>query len=183
MQVGVLFADIRGFTAFSEKSSSAAAADGLSRFYAVANRVLTRDDALVEFVGDQVMALYLPAFPSLGERTPEVMLSAAERLVAAIDGDTSDGSFRIGVGLHMGIASVGNVNKGNAKDFTAVGDVVNTAARLQSQALAGQIVASEAVYQQAADGYPDARPVSFSVKGKTEPVRAYVIGGVHESIP
>ena len=83
--MGILFADIRGFTAWSERRSPAEVADALTRFYALASRVLTRDDALVEFIGDQVMALYLPDFPSLGHRTSEVMISAAERLLREID--------------------------------------------------------------------------------------------------
>jgi adenylate cyclase len=63
MEIGVLFADIRGFTAWSETASTTEATKRLERFYQLACRVLGRDDALVEFVGDQVMALYLPDFP------------------------------------------------------------------------------------------------------------------------
>src|SRR6266849_4813173 len=84
-EVGVLFADIRGFTEWSEKRSPAEVVDRLTRFYALASRVLTRDDAFVEFIGDQVMALYLPDFPSLRQRTSEVMISAAMRLLSTID--------------------------------------------------------------------------------------------------
>jgi adenylate cyclase len=97
---------------------------------------LTRDDALVEFVGDQVM------------------VAAARRLIVELRDPKHEIAFPIGVGLHMGVASVGNVGKGEVKDFTAVGDVVNTTARLQSCAKAGQIVLS---------------------KGKSEPLEAYVI--------
>ncbi len=173
--MGVLFADIRGFTAWSEKHSPAEVAERLTGFYGQANEVLTRDDALVEFVGDQVMALYLYDFPSLGERTSEVMVSAAERLFREIQGHESEEALPIGVGIHMGVASVGNVGKGEVKDFTAIGDVVNTAARLQSCALAGQIVVSDEVYAKARSSCPQAEPASFSVKGKSEPLRAHVI--------
>ena len=176
MEVGVLFADIRGFTAWSEAHSSAAATARLTQFYAQASQVLTRDDALVEFVGDQVMALYIPDFPSLGEHTSEVMVSAAKRLLSEIQSPDSVEDLPIGVGVHMGLASVGNVDKGEIKDFTAVGDVVNTAARLQSCAQAGQIVVSDEVYARAPGSCPQAAPASFSVKGKSEPVRAHVIG-------
>jgi adenylate cyclase len=174
-EVGILFADIRGFTAWSEKRSPAEVADRLTRFYSLASRVLTRDDALVEFVGDQVMALYLPDFPSLGKRTSEVMISAAERLLSEIDRQQAEDMLPVGVGIHIGVASVGNVGKGKTKDFTAVGDVVNTAARLQSSALAGQIVLSDETYARAAGYCPQAEPVSLSLKGKSEPVRAHVI--------
>ena len=141
--MGVLFADIRGFTSWSEQHSPGEVAERLTGFYGQASRVLTRDDALVEYVGDQVMALYLYDFPTLGERTPEVMVSAAERLLGEVQGSESGEALPIGVGIHTGVASVGNVGKGEIKDFTAVGDVVNTAARLQSCAQAGQIVVSD----------------------------------------
>ena len=174
-EVGVLFADIRGFTAWSEKRSPAEVADGLTRFYALASRVLTRDDALVECIGDQVMALYLPDFPSLGQRTSEVIISAAERLLREIDRQQAEDVLPVGVGIHIGVASVGNLGQGKTKDFTAVGDVVNTAARLQSSALAGQIVVSDEIYARATDHCPQAERVSLSLKGKSEPVGAHVI--------
>jgi adenylate cyclase len=173
-EVGILFADIRGFTAWSEGRSPAEVTDTLTRFYAVASRVLTRDDALVEFIGDQVMALYLPDFPSLRERTSEVMISAAGRLLREIDRQQED-VLPVGVGIHLGVASVGNVGQGKTKDFTAVGDVVNTAARLQSSALAGQIVVSDEIFARVAGHCPAAEPVSLSLKGKSEPFRAHVI--------
>lgn len=175
MEVGVLFADIRGFTAWSEKHAPDAVAAALTQFYALASRVLTRDDALVEYVGDQVMALYLPNFPSLGERTAEVMVSAGRRLLHEMHGNQSEDALPIGVGIHMGVASVGNVGKGEIKDFTAVGDVVNTTARLQSCALGGQIILSDEVYRRAGGSCPGAEPTSLSVKGKSEPLQAYMI--------
>lgn len=168
-----MFADIRGFTAWSEKKAPTVATERLTKFYRLAGEVLTRDDAFVEFVGDQVMAFYLPVFPSLREATPEVMLAAARRLLR--DAGKESDSLPIGVGIHMGVASVGNVSKGEIKDFTVVGDVVNTAARLQSCASADQIVVSDEVYKQVSALCPDAQAMSFEVKGKSEPVRAHVI--------
>jgi adenylate cyclase len=174
-EVGILFADIRGFTAWSERRPPAQVADLLTRFYALASRVLTRDDALVELVGDQVMALYLPDFPSLRSRTSEVMIAAAERLLAEIDRQPPEETLPVGVGLHFGVAAVGNVGKGKTKDFTAVGDAVNTAARLQSSAAAGQIVVSDEIYARAQVRCARAAAVSLSLKGKAEPFRAYVL--------
>ncbi len=173
MRTGVLFADIRGFTPYSEAHGPTAAADVLSRFYMLASDVLTEDDALVELVGDQVMALYLPMFPSLLERAPEVMVAAARRLVGGVD--QTEGLLPVGVGLHIGTCSVGNVGKGAEKDFTAVGDVVNTAARLQSQADSGEIVLSAEIHSEASDSVPEARPISLELKGKADSFSAYVL--------
>jgi adenylate cyclase len=174
MEIGILFADIRGFTAWSETASPTDASVRIASFYRLAEQALGEDDALIEFVGDQVMALYLPDFPSLREAAPSVMVAAARQLLRQAQSREGE-SLPVGVGIHMGIASVGNVNKGGMKDFTAVGDVVNTAARLQSCALADQIVVSDRIYERVSSTYPNAQPRSFEVKGKSEPIHAHVI--------
>ena len=173
-RVGVLFADIRGFTSFSEANGPTAAADLLSRFYTLASDVLSEDDALVELVGDQVMALYVPRlFPALADRECDVMIDAAARLMRAVVLD--DELLPVGVGVHVGTCSVGNVGKGSEKDFTAVGDVVNTAARLQSHAESGKLVLSADAYASIHSPIQGAEPISLELKGKAEPFAAYIL--------
>lgn len=173
VRTGVLFADIRGFTPHAEAHGPSAAAEILSRFYALASDVLTQDDALVELVGDQVMALYLPMFPSLAGHEPERMVAAAQRLVRAVA--ARDDLLPVGVGLHIGTCSVGNVGKGAEKDFTAVGDVVNTASRLQGRAAPSEIVLSADIHAGAGTSVADAKPISLELKGKAAPFAAYVL--------
>ncbi len=72
-------------------------------------------------------------------------------------------------------ASVGNVGSGEVKDFTAIGDVVNTAARLQGCAEAGQLVMSERVRANLQGPSPEATAVELHLKGKAEPVQAWVV--------
>ena len=134
---------------------------------------MTSDDAFVEFVGDQVMALYLVEMHSLGERTAEIMLAAARRLVEEVR--RSEDVLPLGVGLNFGVAQVGPIRKGETKDFTAVGDIVNTAARLQSSAREFEILLSKSVHAAFADTVPEATSATFTVKGKTEPLKAFVI--------
>jgi adenylate cyclase len=95
------------------------------------------------------------------------MLRDAHDLVAA------DPALDLGVGLAVGPAYVGNVGSGEVKDFTALGDVVNTAARLQSAAEANQIVISERLCGRLSQVPPDAATTSLVLKGKEapEPVR------------
>jgi adenylate cyclase len=119
------------------------------------------------------MVLYLPMFPSLAEHAPEVMVNAARRLQRSVE--KREGLLPVGVGLHIGICSVGNVGKGGEKDFTAVGDVVNTAARLQSQAGAGEIVVSSEIHAEASTILRDAKLISLALKGKEKPFAAYVL--------
>jgi adenylate cyclase len=89
----------------------------------------------------------------------------------------------VGIGLNFGMARVGNVGVGNVKDFTAVGDVVNTAARLQACASAGEIVMSEAVYAHIRERYPTLAPIAFDVRGKTEAVAGRVLDADDPRVP
>jgi adenylate cyclase len=172
VEAGVLFADMRGFTAFSECHTAAEASKKLARFYSIAEKVLARHDTLIEFVGDQVMALFLPVMNLKGP-IPEDMLDAAQQLVSKMREDKE--ALPVGVGLNFGTCEVGNVVKGESKDFTAVGDVVNTAARLQGCANAYEIVLSESIYTVVESLAGDAQVASFALKGKAKPVTAYVI--------
>jgi adenylate cyclase len=174
-EVGVIFVDIRGFTAWSSSRPAAVVAERISQFYDLAGRVLMKDDALIEFVGDQVMALYLPAFPSLRDRTEDAMLKAAERLVEEAERERGPDPLRFGVGVNFGVASIGNVRKGAQKDFTAVGDVVNTAARLQAAAGPNEIVVAEAVFKNLTRPPDRAEFRCIQAKGKREALPVYVL--------
>jgi adenylate cyclase len=174
MEIGVLFADVRGYTALSESRPAAEITELMNRFYALATKVLLRHDAVIDkLIGDEVMALFIPSW------TPGAtshMVQAAEDLLRGV-GFGSDGEpwLPLGIGIDYGVASVGNVGSGEVKDFTAIGDVVNTAARLQECAGAGQLVMSERV-RASLEGQPlQAAPVELQLKGKADPVRAWVV--------
>ena len=109
----MLFADLRGFTSWSESRDSRDATDLVIRFYAISNRALTVDDAFIDFIGDQVMAIYIVDMPSLGSRTADVMLAASRRLVDAVRQDV--GLLPVGVGMHMGTAQVGSLATENQR--------------------------------------------------------------------
>ena len=183
MEAGILFADVRGYTAWSEAHSARETADRMTAFYRVANRVFTRDDVILDFIGDQVMVIYLPLFPALGDHTAQAMVTAAQRFQTAIQREFDTDTIEVGIGIHMGEASVGNVGDRYAKDFTAMGDVVNTASRLQSCAKGGEIVMSREVFDALGAAAPAAREESFTVKGKSEPVAARVIEGSPPKAP
>ncbi len=97
------------------------------------------------------------------------MLADAQALVAAAGYADGQPWVEIGVGLDFGSAFVGNVGSGEVKDFTAIGDVVNTAARLQAAAAGGEIVMSRAVHDRAPDDALDGETRQLSLKGKSEP--------------
>jgi adenylate cyclase len=171
-EVGVLFADARGFTAWATREAPTEVAAALNRFYDGAMRSLMAHDAIIDkFVGDEVMAIFISDIPSLGAKMCDEMLAAAEEMMRAAKKSFKE--LPIGVGLHRGTAWVGNVGAEAMKDFTALGDVVNVAARLLSCAGPGQIVISEDVYA-GLTAPPQATEEQFQVKGKDDALRALV---------
>jgi adenylate cyclase len=177
MEIGVLFADVRGFTSLTERMAPDDLAQMLNRFYAAASKVLTRSAIIDKLVGDEVMALYLPQL--LSEHWEDELVRDAADLLALVGYGTADEPWLpLGVGVDVGRAYVGNVGAGEVKDFTALGDVVNTAARLQSSAAAGQIVLSDRLFDRLTTQPPNATATSLDLKGKhdAEPARVIDVG-------
>jgi adenylate cyclase len=175
IDTGVLFADLRGFTAHSEGLTPRQVSELLRRFYKCAESVFFPEAIIDKLIGDEVMALYLPYLrPGVAnDELKRLMFSHAEELLAAVGYGSASGPFiELGVGLDFGEAFVGNIGERALYDFTAVGDVVNTAARLQGEAGPGEIVVSK----RAASGLADPEPgeaVSLRLKGKAEPFSAF----------
>jgi adenylate cyclase len=180
-EVGVLFADLRGFTARSELITPQEASALLRRLYSVAEGVLFPEALIDKLIGDEVMALYLPRYVASSSWCPDdadrrvvaaVMLGHARRLLEGLGyGAVGGPVLELGVGLDYGEAFVGNIGGPAAvSDFTAVGDVVNTASRLQSCARSGEVMVSQRLARFLDEPAGDLEQVD--VKGKHEPVAA-----------
>ncbi len=175
VDIAVLFADVRGSTALGEQLAPTAFAALLNRFYHAASETLIRYDAIIDkLIGDEVMALFIPGFCG-----PEYRRRAAEASVALLKalgyGQSAGPWLPIGCAVNAGVAYVGNVGGEGTVDFTALGDVVNTAARMQSNAAVGEVVLSEPVYAAVADQFPDAESRTLTLRGKEAPVAVRVL--------
>jgi adenylate cyclase len=168
IDIGVLFADIRNSTGMGATSTASEFAAQLNRFYAVATEVLIRHDGLIDkLIGDEVMGLFIAGLAGHDYRR-----KAAQ---AAVDLAVATSDLPVGIAANAGVAFVGNVGAGSVLDFTALGDAVNVAARLQSFASPGHVVLSAELYEHLADAHPDARTDVLNVKGRTEPVSVAVV--------
>ena len=172
-EVGILFGDVRNFTGFAESRSPTETAATLQRFYDIAAKAVIRHEGIVDkLVGDEVMALFWPIVMDEDART--AMVAAAEELLDGLGYGSGDEPWLpLGIGVDFGRAYIGNVGGEGSRDFTALGDVVNTAARLQGEARAGEIVMTERVYGAVGAAYPDASPSEVSLKGKSRPTVVY----------
>jgi adenylate cyclase len=171
--LSVFFADVRGYTSIAERLSSVEATLLLNRFYEAASRALLSQEAVLgQIAGDEVMALFVPGLA--GADYPSKAVEAGRALLHAIGYAKPEGNWLdVGVGICSGQEFVGNVGGGGFKDFTALGDVTNTAARLQAVARGGEILMCSSTYQTVRDRYPHAERMELKLKGKATPVRGF----------
>ena len=174
LDISILFADIRGFTALAEKLPPGEVALQLNRFYELASRaIFRRDGTLDKLVGDQVMGFF-GAPIGRDDHARRAVATAREILRSVQELEAGDG-LNVGIGISSGAAFVGNVGGGEVTDYTVVGDTVNVAARLQGAAAAGEILIAEETYAQVASDFPYARRQELSLKGKSGSVIAWEI--------
>jgi adenylate cyclase len=118
------------------------------------------------------MALFVPGLA--GAAYPSKAVEAGRALLEAIGYARPEGNWLdVGVGICSGEEFVGNVGGGGFKDFTALGDITNTAARLQAVARGGEILVCSSTYGAVRDRYRDAERVELELKGKGTPVQAF----------
>jgi adenylate cyclase len=166
----ILFADVRGSTAIAERLGPTAFAKTLNRFYRTATEVLIRHNATIDkLVGDEVMAFFIPGFAGPAFKRTAVAAGQALRRALGYDG-TSEPLLPVGIGIDSGTAFVGNVGGEGYIDFTALGDPVNTAARIQAAARPGELLVGEAAFAAVAEIFPNCEVRLVTVKGKSAPV-------------
>jgi adenylate cyclase len=185
VELTVLFVDVRGSTPLAESMSSGDFSGLMSRFYKAATAVLVRTDAYVDkFVGDEVMAVYLPLFA--GSNPARQAVRAAAQLLEATGHGSEEGPWlSVGIGVHTGLAFFGTVAGADSafSDFTALGDTVNVAARLVGEAQAGEALVSEATAAAAGFETSPCERRALTVKGKSEPIHVCVLNSLTEVEP
>ncbi len=171
--MSILFIDIRGSTALSEKMTPTEFSQLISRFYAAATKVIIEEDGLVEkLAGDEVAAFWGAGFagPDYVRRTIDV----AQKLLRVMESQ----KIPVGIGVHSGIAYFGAMGTAEGlTDISAKGEEVNMTARLASKAGVGEIIVSEPALKAAGMDGSELEARSLELKGISEPVIARVMHG------
>ena len=176
-QVTVLFADIKGFTAMSEKMTPEAVVEALNEFFtAMVDLVFEHRGTLDKFVGDALMAEFgAPvAIPEAATRAVECALAMHRRLQEMRQAwATPIQGLRIGI--NTGEAIVGNIGSHKRMDFTVIGDAVNVAARLQEAAkdLEADTLVSAATVQEVGEKFKFQPLENLTLRGRREPTAVY----------
>ena len=176
LEVTVLFADAQGFTQFAEGRPPDEVAVTMNKMFESCIETLLQHDAIVDkLMGDAVMAVFgAPIIrPDHSQQAVAAAVAIQRRTSELFPADWEGGCVRIG--LNAGTAYMGRMGSGDVKDYTAVGDTVNVAQRLQSEAEPGEILISESFYKSVRESYPDLKRRVLQVKGRDEPVVAYGI--------
>jgi adenylate cyclase len=173
VEISLLFADVRGSTGLAERMTPHEFSSLIARFYGTAARVVDARNGLVDkFVGDEVVALFIPGFA--GEDHAAKALEAARELMRETGNDGAEPWIPVGAAVHTGMPYVGRVGEGDACDFTAVGDPVNTTARLASSAGAGEILVSAAAVEAAQLDTVGLEMRTLELRGREESAEVWV---------
>lgn len=178
VDITVLFADIRGFTSFSETQSPEQLVSVLNRYLAAgAETVLDEEGTVDKFLGDAVMAWFNAPIPQEDHtlRAVRAALKLRERVFQLHAVLPPEAHLSFGVGIHYGDAILGLIGTEKRLEYTAIGDSVNTTKRLQENAGKNQIVISESAYIRVKD-YINVAPMQpMIVKGKREAISVHEI--------
>jgi adenylate cyclase len=180
-QITALFADIRGFTHFSEEVDPVLLVSVLNRYLAAAaEAVLAQEGTIDKFLGDAIMAWFNAPIPQADHTLRAVraalgLRAAVTRLIYELPPQFH---LFFGAGIHYGEAVLGLVGTEKRIEYTAIGDSVNTAKRIQENAQANQILISETAYRFVADRVEVRNVDPILAKGKRDPVAVFEVIGL-----
>jgi adenylate cyclase len=178
LEASFLFADVRGSTTLAEQVSPTEFRRQLHRFYDVAARILVRSDGIVDkFVGDEVVGIFIPALTG-GAHAERAVAAARALLVATGHADPTGPWLPVGVGVGTGVAFIGSLGEPPVTTLTALGDIVNTSARLASSAGAGEILLTAATASACGVDVSGLERRELALKGKAEPTKVFVLASV-----
>ncbi|MEW6186848.1 MAG: adenylate/guanylate cyclase domain-containing protein, partial [Thermodesulfobacteriota bacterium] len=185
-EVTVLFADVRGFTAYSENRDPEKVVEDLNEYFQVATQsILEQGGYIDKFIGDAVLAVFGAPVQKEDHARRAVQTAWTMQEILAAQSEKSHNPLlsRIGIGINSGTVLSGNLGSQVKMEYTVIGDNVNIASRLNGLAGPGEIIISQSCYE-AAEGLAkvEALPAQ-QLKGKKESIRAYRITGIQVSQP
>jgi adenylate cyclase len=185
-KITVLFADIRGFTRLSEHAPPERVVQLLNKYFsAMTDIIFAHGGTLDKYIGDGLMALFGAPTVTPEDATNAVNAAVAmQRRILNINEELREEGLPeigVGVGLHTGEAVVGYIGSERRSEYTAIGDTVNTASRLESNSKGGQILVSEATQADARSRYKMEPREPIYVKNRIQPVPLFEVDWRHSS--
>ena len=178
VEVAVLFADLTRFTPLTAELGPERTHELVDAFLRMAKRVVVKwDGFVVQFAGDQIMALFnVPLLREDYRRRAVAAAGEIQRGMAELEARFAR-SLQVTIGVAAGHARVGRLGSEDLRDFTAVGDVVNRAARLVAHVAPGGILVDADIFSGVRDEFPEVLPERVPLKGFDSPVEVVSLGG------
>ncbi|PWB73386.1 MAG: hypothetical protein C3F07_09770 [Anaerolineales bacterium] len=181
VDISVLFADVRGFTSFSESMEPEKLVSILNRYLAaMAEAVLSQEGTIDKFMGDAIMAWFNAPVPQPDHtlRAVKAALAIRESVENLYKELPREAHLAFGAGIHYGDAVLGLIGTERRLEYTAISDSVNTAKRLQENSAKNQIIVSREAYERVKDQI-EVKPIApISAKGKTAPLEVFEVFGL-----
>jgi PAS domain S-box-containing protein len=175
--VSVVHADVRGYTTIAEQLPPDRVVSLLMRYHGAAAKAIRSTGGTIDrFAGDAILALWNAPVP----QTDHVRLALIGALAMRDAAREVGTDLGYGIGVHTGEAMVGNLGSEQYQNYTAIGDTVNVAARLQGQAQAGEVVCSAAALGGAGEGVRTTPLGALELRGRRTPVEAYRVEGIDQ---
>lgn len=181
VDITVIFADIRGFTTYSEKNSPEKLVRTLNRYLAaMAEAVLAQEGTIDKFMGDAIMAWFNAPVPQADHtlRTVKTALAIRESVEQLYKELPEDEHLAFGAGIHYGDAVLGLIGTEKRLEYTAISDSVNTAKRIQENSAKNQILISKDAYERVKKQINAKPHGEISVKGKSQPLEVFEVLGL-----
>jgi PAS domain S-box-containing protein len=181
VDITTLFADIRGFTTYSENMPPEKLVSVLNRYLAaMAEAVLEQEGTIDKFMGDAIMAWFNAPVPQPDHtlRAVKTALAIRESVEKLYKELPKDSHLAFGVGIHYGDAVLGLIGTEKRLEYTAISDSVNTAKRIQENSAKNQILISKDAYERVKKQVNAKPHTEMSVKGKTKPLEVFEVVGL-----
>lgn len=178
--ITILFADIRGFTSFAEAENPEKVVSLLNKYFSAMTEIIfEHGGTLDKYIGDGLMALFgAPTATPYDARNAVNAAVAMQRRLLTLNPELLEqgcSQIAVGIGLHTGEATVGYIGSEQRSEYTAIGDSVNLASRLESNTVGGQILISSECADAAGEIFPLVRREPLTVKNRKQPVELYEV--------
>ncbi|MCU1283978.1 MAG: Adenylate cyclase, family 3 (some protein containing domain) [Acidobacteriales bacterium] len=179
-KVSVMFADIRGFTSLSERMAPEKIVEVLNEYFTrVTDVIFDNGGTLDKYIGDAVMAVFGAPISKGNDAVNAVRVAVEiQRLLVEMNRDAAARSWpelQVGIGINTGIVTAGNIGSPRRIDYTVIGDPVNIASRLMSNAAPGQIIIAKSTADELGGKFALTGLAPLKVRGKAEPLDAFSV--------
>lgn len=179
LPVTALFADIRGFTAYTEQRTAQEVVETLNEIFPELTRIVfAHQGTFDKFLGDAVMAFWGAPLANPDDTFRAVRAAVEMRQTfyeVCAKGNGRLAMLGLGIGLNSGEATVGNIGSEKVMDYTVIGDTVNVSKRLQEEAASGEVLISEATFEQVKSQVQAEKRAAIQLHGRQEPITVYSV--------